>query len=62
MSVAFDVVLPLLLLLVLPLVPPHVVLSVLLPLLSLAHHLKSLLLQLLRRKLPTSDKQQKLSE
>lgn len=52
-AVVLDVLLPLPLLLVLPLVSLHVVLSVLLPLLRLVHHFQPLSLQLLRRELPT---------
>lgn len=55
-AVALDILLPLLLLLVLPLVSFHVVLSVLLPLLGLVHHVQPFSLQLLCRELPTEKK------
>ena len=54
MAVVLDIFLPLLLLLLLSLVSFHIILSVLLPLLGLVHHLTPLLLQFLRRELPTS--------
>lgn len=58
MAVVFGIFLPLLFLLILPLVPLHVVLPVLLPLLGLIHHLLPFQLHLFRRKLSTSEKKE----
>lgn len=55
-TVVLDILFPLLLLLVLPLVSLHVILPVLLSLLRLVHHLPPLTLQLFCRELPTSDR------
>lgn len=55
MAVVFGIFLPLRFLLILPLVPLHIVLPVLLPLLGLIHHLLPLQLHLFRRKLSTSE-------
>lgn len=56
MAVVFGIFLPLLFLLVLPLVPLHVVLPVLLPLPGLIHHLLPFQLHLFRGKLSTSER------
>jgi len=53
-AVVLDVQFLQLLLLFLPLVPLHVVLPVLVPLLGVVHHLPPLALQLLWRELPTN--------
>lgn len=53
MAVVYGILLPLLFLLILPLVPLHIVLPVLLPLLGLIHHILPLLLHLFSWELST---------